>query len=30
MEFTENTELFDIDINHGEGGTAKQNEISES
>jgi hypothetical protein len=26
MEFTENTELFDIDINHGEGGT-KQNRM---
>jgi hypothetical protein len=23
-DFTENTELFDIDINHGEGGTAKK------
>jgi hypothetical protein len=29
MEFTENTELFDIDINHGEGGTAKNRMKSE-
>jgi hypothetical protein len=26
-DFTENTELFDIDINHGEGGTAKNRMI---
>jgi hypothetical protein len=26
-DFTENTELFDIDINHGEGTCKKQNEI---
>jgi hypothetical protein len=29
MGFTENTELFDIDINHGEGGTAKNRMKSE-
>jgi hypothetical protein len=28
-DFTENTELFDIDINHGEGGTAKNRMKSE-